>query len=486
MPLPDFSISTRVSAPSARQDKIEFTFPLGVFRDTETRPGLAMSGISVEEVAEYLGAPPLAVRGEANQDFAAAYSAFFTRPTGRDSEQRLFLRREAITSLTHDERFETAPLCSGILNLEERGARASRFVTAVYWANLNPTRFVRYQDPNILRSHLANMLTPDLFSTRDNGDGDEIALDGADNWIPQREAAIWRSFTSDRNWPARLTDYFSAVETAMRGEMNRRAQLSSVDGTGTLYFTASDEPWILRRVETYWEFANDGGPELLETIDRAMRSFCALSYVRRAFEGSGLNPERTRQRLTPNEIAITGTAAPGIRVVVYAKTNRRIRFEVRHDENNLSPRSPLKRLMRSVNGVPGMLRALRLLSEDAAEVLNVFLNHLERVLTDAVVPWQYSATDFLFDVTKRCRDAVAAQVIVRLLVSEGGVSRTDELTPSIDALRRAGILERAANRQGRQSATFIPTPAYRAAVDYLAEIADVRRLTQARRQRPQP
>lgn len=483
MPLPEFSISTRVSAPSARQDKIEFTFPLGVFRDTETRLDSAMPGISVEEVAEYLGAPPLAVRSEANQDLAASYSAYFNRPTGRDSEQRLFVRREVIPSLTHDERFETAPLCSGILNLEERGARASRFVTAVYWANLNPTRFVRYQDPNILRSHLVNVLTPDLFSTRDNGDGDEFALDGADNWIPQREAAIWKSFTSDLNWPARLTDYFSAVETDMRGEMERRAQISSLDGTGTLYFTASDEPWMLRRVETYWEFANDGGPELLEMIDRAMRSFCHLPYVRRAFEGSGLNPERTRQRLTPNEIAITGTAAPGIRVVAYAKTNRRIRFEVRYDAENLRPRSHLLTLMRRVNGVPSMVRALQRLSEDAAEVMNVFLNHLERVLTDAVVPWQYSATDFLFDVTKRCNDAAAAQVIVRLLVSEGAVSRTDALTPSIDALRGAWILERTANRQGQQSAIFIPTPAYRAAVNYLSEIADVSRLTVARRQR---
>ena len=483
MPLPAFSLSSRVSAASARQDKIEFTFPLGVFRDTATRPELAMPGISVQEVAEYLGAPPLAVRSEANQDLAASYSAFFTRPTGRDSEQRLFLRREAISSLRHDGRFETAPLCSGILNLEERGARPSRFVTAVYWANLNPTRFVRYQDPNVLRSHLADVLTPDLFSTRNNQDGDEFALDGEDNWIPEREAAIWKSFTSDRNWPARLTDYFSAVEIAMRGEMSRRAQLSSSDGTGTLYFTASDEPWKLRRVETYWEFANDSGPELLETIDRAMRSFCALPYVRRAFEGSGQNPERTRQRLTPNEIAITGTAAPGIRVVAYAKTNRRIRFEIRYDSDKLRPRSSLERLMRRVDGVSGMVRALQRLSEDAAEVMNVFLNHLQRVLTDAVVPWQYSATDFLFDVTKRCDDAAAAQVIVRLLVSEGGVTRTDALTPSIDALRRAGILERGANRQGQQSSIFIPPPAYRAAVNYLSEIADVSRLTVASRRR---
>jgi hypothetical protein len=483
MPLPEFSLSSRVSAASARQDKIEFTFPLGVFRDTPTRPDLAMRGVSVQEVAEYLGAPPLAVRSAANQDLAASYSAFFTRPTGRDSEQRLHLRREAISELLHDERFGTAPLCSGILNLEERGARPSRFVTAVYWANVNPTRFVRYQDPNVLRSHLADLLTPDLFSTRDNQNGDEFALDGADNWIPEREAAIWKSFTSDRNWPARLTDYFSAVETAMRDEMSRRAELSSLDGSGTLYFTASDEPWKLRRVETYWEFANDGGPELLEMIDRAMRSFCHLPYVRRAFEGSGLNPERTRQRLTPNEIAITGTAAPGIRVVAYAKTNRRIRFEVRYDAENLRPRSHLLTLMRRVNGVPGMVRALQRLSEDAAEVMNVFLNHLERVLTDAVVPWQYSATDFLFDVTKRCNDAAAAQVIVRLLVSEGAVSRTDALTPSIDALRHAGILERTANRQGQQSAIFIPTPAYRAAVNYLSEIADVSRLTVASRQR---
>ncbi len=484
MSLPQFSISSRVTAATARHDKIEFAFPLGTFCDTETHPEFGQHGINVWEVAEYLGAPPLGTRDEANQDIAAAYSAFFTRPTGTSTEQRLFLRHEPIPTLTHDTRFNTAPLCAGILNLVEHGTRASRFVTAVYWANLNPTRFVRYQDPNIMRSDFADMLTPDLFGTRDGGDGDEFALDGGDNWIPERPAAIWRHFTG--NWSDRLTDYLNAVETAMRGEMDRRRQRSSLDGTGTLSFTPSQEPWTLRRVETYWEFANDTGPELLEIIDRAMRSFCALPYVRQSFEGNELQPRHTRERNTPNEISITGTAAPGVRVVAYAKTNRRIRFEVRHDKANLRHNSQAERSMRRVNGVSGMVRALQRINEDAADVLNVFLNHLERTLTEAVVPWQYPPTAFLFKVAQRCQNSAVAQVIVNLLVSERAVSRTDDLTPSIDALRRAGVLERVTNRQGRQSETFIPTPPYRDAVNYLAQVADVQRLTRARRQRTRP
>jgi len=484
MPLPHFSLTTRVNAMTGRQDKVEFTFPLGTFRDTQTYPEWGMTGISVHDVAEYLGAPPWGVRDEANQDVAAAYSAFFNRPTGRGTEQKLFLRREPIPSMAHDARFSTAPLCAGILSLEEHGARTARYVTAVYWANLNPTRFVRYQDPNILRTSSVNVLTPDLFGTSDIGDDGEFALDGNDNWIPEHPAAIWHSFTRPENWPARLTDYLSAVETAMRGEMNRRGQISSFDGTGTLSFTPSQEPWTLRRVETYWDFARDTGPELLELIDRAMRSFCALPYVRRAFEGRDERPERTRERDTPNEIAISLTVAPGTRLVVYAKTNRRIRFEVRYDKQNLRHNSHVERLMRNVDGVADMVRRLHQISEDAAEVLNTFLNHLERTLADAVIPWQASATDFLFKVTESCENANAAQVIVRLLISEGAVSRTDALTPSLDALRRARVLERVINRQTRRSSTFVPTPAYRGALNYLAEIADVSRLTVARRQRP--
>lgn len=486
MPLPPFSLTTRVEAVTARQDKIEFTFPLGTFRDTPTRPDLGMSGISVQEVAEYLGAPPLGARDEANQDIAAAYSAFFTRPTGRDSGQRLYLRREPISSLTHDPRFGVAPLCAGILNLEERGARAARYVTAVYWANLNPTRFVRYQSPNSLRTGWANLVPPDLFSASEIiGDTGEFSLDGEDNWIPEHPAAIWQSFIHPNKWDDRLTDYLSAVETAMRGEMNRRGRLSSIGGAGTLSFTPSNEAWTLRRVETYWEFAKDAGPELLELIDRAMRSFCALPYVRRAFLRSRRAPEHTRERNSPNEISLSVTAAPGTRIVVYAKTNRRIRFEVRHDKETLRSNTPMERIMRSVTGVSDMVRVLRQISEDAAEVLNTFLNHLERTLADAVIPWQASATDFLFKVTQHCENGNVAQVIVRLLITEGAVSKTDSLSTSIDALSRARVLERAVNRQqrGRWASTYVPALAYREAVNYLAEIADVSRLTVARRQR---
>jgi len=145
-----------------------------------------------------------------------------------------------------------------------------------------------------------------------------------------------------------------------------------------------------------------------------------------------------------------------------------------------------KRVMRSVAGVPEMVNALQQISEDAADVLNTFLNHLERTLSDAVIPWQPSATDFLFKVAQHSKTATANQVIVRSLITEGAVSRTKALTPSIDALRREGVLERVANRQGVQSTTFAPTPAYRAAVYYLAEIADVSRLTVAMRQRTPP
>lgn len=485
MSLPQFSSVIRVNANAARQDKVEFTLPLGVFNDIVPF-GENIRGVTVQDVAEHLGAPPLGFRDGSNQHshyLAAAYSAFFTRPTGRGTSQWLNLRSEPIEALTHDFRFSTAPLCSGILNLQESGWGAVRHVTAVYWANLNPTRFVRYQNPNILRTENVNVLTPDLFSTYQIGETEEIAFDDSDNWIPEHPAAIWQAFTGPQQWPHRLTDYFSAVETAMRGEMARRGRVSSFDNTGTLTFTPSQEPWALRRVETYWEFASDVGPELMGLVDHAMRSFCALPYVRRSFERSRLGPEHARERETPNAIVISSTIAPGTRLVVYAKTNRRIRFEVRHDREHLRHNDPVERAMRSVDGVPGMMNALQLISEEAADVLNTFLNHLEGTLSNAVIPWQASATDLLFRIAQHSETAAANQVIVRSLITEGAVSRTDALTPSIDALRRAGVLERVANRQRRQSVTFAPTPAYRAAVDYLAEIADVSRLTVAMRQR---
>lgn len=481
MPLTKFDTSLRVIPSAAKHDNVQFSMPLGIFRDVQVGPDSVQRGIDVQEVAEYLGAPPESLRGQEHRNIAEFYSAFFTRPTGRWGHRELYLRSDPIPSLSHDARFNTNPLCAGILNLETVGIGANRYVTADYCANLNPTRFVRYQNPNILRAEWASILVPDLFGTLDLPYGDEFSLDGQDNWIVDRPGAIWQAFLG--NWTQRLTDYFTTVEAAMRSEMNRRGELSSLDGTGTLSFSHSTEPWRLRRVETYWEFAHDTEPEMLEIIDRGMRSFCALPYVRNSFEGSGETITTSRERSTPNTVALTATVAPGTKLVVYAKTNRRLRFEVRHTIRDLRPASELRRTCRQAHGVPGLLSVLEVLSADAAEVVNAFLNHLERMLSDSVVPWRAAATDFLFKVAQRCPNPAVAQVIVNLLLTEGAVSRTEALNGSIDALRGAGVLERVANRQGQQSATFAPTPAYRDAVAYLAEIADVSHLTVARRQR---
>lgn len=475
MSLPSLTLQTRVTASHAKHDKIEFILPLGTFRDIPTF-------LSLEEIADYLGAPPLGSRSSTNWDVAQMHSVYFNRPTGerRSSRRELTVRQLPIDGLSRlDPRFQTAPLCAGALILQAHGTGENRYVTAKYEANVNPTRFVRYQDLNVMRrsSYRPSGLPPLFRNT--TIDTDEFSLDGSDNWLPDSSAAIWRSFVG--LWPDRLADYFNNLETAMRGEINRRGEISSSDGTGTLTVETSDEPWPLERVETYWEFSQEASPEFLNAVEQAMRSYSALPFVREEFMGAqARQPRSGRQRESLNGTVLSVTSKPGTKLVVYAKTNRRVRLEVRHDLRNLAQRSPLPR---EAAGAAGMVETLQTFSEDAAEVVNAFLAHLERQQDSGLVPWSLPPTDLIFRLASRCHSREAARVIMGLLMTDGAVSRVEWLNNSIDALVRSRILERARNQQRRQAVTFVPAPAYQLALQRLRDIATADSLTRDRRQR---
>ena len=357
--------------------------------------------------------------------------------------------------------------------LQTGGLGNNQFITANYGANVNPSRFVRYQGCNVVPGSRRSWLAP-LFRKASLDSGGEFSLDDSDNWIPDHPAAIWQSFIAE--WPARLFDYFNELETAMRGEMERRGQMSSLDGTGTLRFVLSDEPWRLRHVESYWEFRQQLSPEFLAMVESAMASYSAMPYTRQDRE----RPRgRRRGRVTQNGTVLSMTAAPGVEIVVYAKTNERVRFEVRHKMADLAARSGLPL---EASGVAGMVQALQSYSEDAAEVLNTFLAHLERMEAGTPVAWSPPPTDFIFAIVGGSESREVARVILGLLMTQGAVSRAATLNRSLSALAKAHVLERARNAQRGQSMTFVPTPRYQRALNELRRVAtDVSLTVETRR-----
>ncbi|MBB5038978.1 hypothetical protein [Prosthecobacter dejongeii] len=468
--LPEFTLQTRVTPTKAKHDKLEFTMPLGIFRH---HTGDAKLG----EIEQYMGAPPKGTRTPENWDQARHFSTFLTRPQGSpNSPQRLLnVRKKPITGLDFDPRFNSIPLFSGRLELEERGHSGRRIVTAVYQANVNPTRFTRYQDWNKLRLYHRPSGLPTLF--RDTHiPSSEFPLDGSDNWLPDNPALIWQSFMI--RWPDRLRDYFNDLESTMRQEVENRGRLS-LDGTGFLYFEPSEEAWHMRRVEVYWEFKNASSPEFLNSLDRAMRSYSALEHSRQEFVGDeAQSPRQNRDRETFNTTVLSVTVMPGVRIVIYPKTNERLRMEVRFNVADFSPRSELPS---EASGSAGMVEALQRYSETAADVLNTFLAHLEGQMNPGFIPWSPPPTDLMFRIIGHCQNREAARVIMALLIQEGAVSRVKWLKTSIDGLVKSGILERAKNQQGPQSVTFVPSPAYLMAVQRLRDATTADALIMDRR-----
>lgn len=460
MPLPIFTPHAPINASNAKQDKIDLFIDLGSIR-----------------LGDYPGREP--------EDMRGIYQAVVDRFSGPAREEnteqmirtgyrsRLFGRRRPLQIITGERNgIGHGALFAGELHVTTNGSAME--IQLEFRGYLNPTRYVAHQWPSQVAAGQSRFENEEqgresLFRHSENADGrrqDEFSLDGNDNWIPDR--GRFADFTSA--WNERLREYVDAIRSILEAEIRRVCECINRVGNPVSWHPSQETEWSgsdtsLQRVETYWEFKHDAPLQLVNSLEAELRAYCSSEVVTRRFRGREERDGELRLGTEYNCRLLDAEVAPGIHLVIYAKTNRRVRFEVRHF---LPEQSHRRGLTQRCAGAAGTCERIASVSADAVEVLNRFFAFLRARVE--FVSFSYSPLNLLFECAACAERPAYGDAVLNMLLSEGSVVRLPALTTTIRSMERAHILQRVNNEQGIASASFVVTPQYQQALEVLRRL----------------
>ena len=277
-------------------------------------------------------------------------------------------------------------------------------------------------------------------------DLDEISLDGNDNVLMGRIAV---SYGHGVAWPLHLERYWNATVRKFHELFDEAASVAGVT-------ISSRSALNLRSLETYWEFRVNDPLNWLSEIEPVLQSLGLSSEARNYAYPDGFSAKSSNG----NSRSIVVRIRSGLRLRVYAKTNRRVRFEVEHDfvENA----RPLQGRHTDTD-VAALFDWTSLAAEDATHVVNSALARLERAQVREGS--QMSVPQLVIRISQALNDPLRAETMLTLLAANQSLVSTSgsDLTPSIRKLVSRSILEPV--RPGARS--YVLTPEFRSAGERL-------------------
>lgn len=191
-------------------------------------------------------------------------------------------------------------------------------------------------------------------------------------------------------------------------------------------------PFNLKSIETYFEYRCSDPIRTVIDLHPLLESFGDL-------EVKGKNYPTETANWAKNSVTVTLQLKAGVRLKVYAKTDKRIRFEVTHNLAHArfpETKGASKHTFRNLKGVVTRINELR---DDAAREVNEVFAHLRN---RANIPATDNTTiDLLFDIARVLESRQNARVVISTLCHKGSITTTKELAVALRKLKRAGILE---------------------------------------------
>jgi hypothetical protein len=287
---------------------------------------------------------------------------------------------------------------------------------------LNPTRWLRHQpleERGVSLDVLPN--TVRLFETElePSDDGENDLEQRADNVLlgaPQRYERI----TQDNHF-TQLASYLQAVANLFRLQLLRPATSVtnlSLNGPVTIK---------INKLEVYWELAHVSPVETVQGMEPRLRSMAQRTVTgfrtipRRAVPLHNLSNDLLFGRIN-SSASTTVHVENGISVKVYAKTNRRIRFEVAFDTRKSRQRTG--RMM-----FTDISSTIEFMRNSATTGLVVFQMFVEGLLANTEDDGAYDPLvrqlephELFFDIVRVIEDREMARWVVSSLVLYGSVS----------------------------------------------------------------
>lgn len=419
--LPEFNSDLRVTPESGREDKIELSLETWVLHGSTT---------TLDEIREYISAPPEHLRASLSAAESACYGWIFNRSQQPGAWRSPLKIRKA--DLQFADSGISAPLFSGEWFFQFSGSadNAERTIPTKLFLSLNALRYVRHNaGPRPLPSATAeNWPAPNLKKRNEQPQHyGEFSLDGKDNWLP--DSTYFSAWANDERWQRHLREYVRGVGDALTAELDR---------VTSQHFSTYDfhEDFRLQKVETAWEFATTEPIDLVRSLVPHLQAFNDLQTATTHYR-----PETEKGIVNSPSIKIALGANSFLRL--YAKTNRRIRFEIIQEEINHRellnepPTSHGHQPTRPWERIFDCLAALRV---RAAEKLNVVLEYLAQ--RTRIPPSHVSGFSLLIKITHVLQSSSLAHTVVSLLLNGAITPRNagEELLTACRSLAKAGIL----------------------------------------------
>jgi hypothetical protein len=426
--LPEFSFEQTLSAIRGKHDKITLYVRHRICEGTSEH---------IDSFRHFLAVPTAVTQSVAgNADLGGYYGRIFNRP----SETGTFWKPLEIRSSRRGSRVAIPlPLFRGKYKFGPRPSspdETAQIETALELF-LNPTRFLRNQNPETYIPPTENFAhtSATFYESPSVTEGDEFSLDRSDNWIPA--SPEFERLRHPRFLRRIIRDYLEGVMREIDRDTERAAALHEVQ-VGVREMTIADR-FNLKEVETYFDFAVPDGTsiERVRSFEPLLPSFSERPQT--ATDYPVLRPHLWRE----NSRVLTISIRPGVKLRIYAKTNKRIRFEVIHGLRHarvLVPGTTVKRKMHhTAPSLAEVYRMLDRLRADAAEIVNRVIRHMRSQASLPATP--KAAVDLLFDIVKAIGNAENARTLVSILVHKGSVTSQPQFQTVLAKLRRAGILQ---------------------------------------------
>jgi hypothetical protein len=243
----------------------------------------------------------------------------------------------------------------------------------------------------------------------------EFSFDGGDNWLrtSTMSGAQWKFY--DRN----IKHYIDGVEAAVSQELER-ASGSVIEAAPLPEFRrypVADSKYTLDYCEVAFEFSCNCPRQTLEELESLLEGYSRRGLVQREYDccyerhtdASGWIKSYVIRLEAKNSIA------------VYAKTNKRIRIEVRY--NNKEHNAPLRsKVTTSLDELIGKMSYLLSDAQRKVNHLLLYLREQQVTVTDTSKP----IAELIMDIDEHCQRAGGGNrevtlAILEQLASTGGV-----------------------------------------------------------------
>lgn len=407
----------------------------------------AVSG-NPHDVVRFLDAIPGIVATTCNGVYIRAFTMGKRSPIGKSVDIAVTAGRPGNVA------YQTVPVFGGKISHAFGLSRVPRSTPGEYVrlgleASLNLNRFlaaqVLHRRTRLDRPRLALPLATAIAGAFAQYE-DEFCLTDDTNVVIAPD--LFYRYILSKSAEEHFVHYVRVVERFMAEELQSIAREYDVTVRHLRYYS-------LRKIEFVWEFAHPHPTTLVESLDVPIRALGPQSQRHRAMVRG------ERLFVYQDSIAVSVELSGGCDLVIYAKTNKRVRCEVRMDSNciggeGLKATGQGSRTARRLRQILRMIANLRIVAEQR---LRLALEMLDRQISP---PDGATVPQLCARLGRILKDDMLVDTVIEILSMRGSLASAQgsPLKDAAQTLTDAGILRRKVLR----STVFVPTDHYVSAV----------------------